>query len=83
MIPFGKNTHNEPINHATRMQEVTDVQVIIPSTEPFSNAVDTIQQQGLVKFFTGKEHLLTIEFDCAIQQQVIDFRPHLPLRFRW
>ncbi|VEP17509.1 hypothetical protein H1P_620018 [Hyella patelloides LEGE 07179] len=37
----------------------------------------------MVKFIKGKKHLLNIEFDRATQQQAIDFRPHLPLRFRW
>ena len=45
-------------------------------------AINIVQQSDLAKFITGKEHLLTIEFDRAIQQQTIDFRPYLPLQFR-
>ncbi len=82
-IPFSEKTYSKSINHASGIKKVTNVEIIILSPQPFSDAINIVQQSDLVKFIAGKEHLLTIEFDRSIQQQTIDFRPHLPLQFRW
>lgn len=81
VIPFKKKTNE--INHNAGMKKVSKIQVTIPSNEPFSDAVNAIGQQGLIKFIKGAENSLTIEFDNAIRQQKADFQPHLPLIFRW
>lgn len=82
VIPFAEDTHNKPV-HANGIQEITKVEITIPNTESLSPAIKSIQQHNLVKFIKGKKHLLSIEFDRAIQQKSRDFRPHLPLRFFW
>lgn len=48
-----------------------------------SPAARSAQGADLVSFGTGDEHLAGIEFDHGIQGQSADFRPILPLRFRW
>ena len=83
VIPFNDKIYNRSTNHANGTKKITGVEIIIPFTRPFSHAVDILEQQKLVRFVSGKEHLLTIEFDCRTQQQMFDFRPHLPLRFYW
>jgi hypothetical protein len=45
--------------------------------------VRALQQAGDVSFETGNDHQAEIEFDHASQGQSTDFRPLLPLRFRW
>jgi hypothetical protein len=55
----------------------------LPRREPVSRAVQAVQGAGLTSFGTGSEHLAEIEFDHGSQGQSADFRPVLPLRFRW
>ena len=83
VIPFSDKTYSKSTNHACGIKKVTNVEIIIPSPQPFSDAINIVQQSDLVKFIAGKEHLLTIEFDHSIKHQAMDFRPQLPLQFRW
>ncbi|MDJ0688645.1 MAG: hypothetical protein QNJ41_09050 [Xenococcaceae cyanobacterium MO_188.B32] len=73
----------QPIEHPNKMREITGIKITIPSNKPFSPAISAIQVLDLVTFKTGKEHLAEIEFARGIQKQTIDYRPVLPLQFRW
>ena len=65
------------------MREITGIQITIPYNQALSPAICAIQTENLVTFKTGKEHLAEIEFDRGIQGKTIDYRPTLPLQFRW
>jgi hypothetical protein len=88
-IPFGKRPDSMPIGrrqplvHSRGSGEITALRMTLPRREPVSRAVQAVQGAGLTSFGTGSEHLAEIEFDHGGQGQSADFRPVLPLRFRW
>lgn len=83
VIPF-KKAQAQPLNHPVGIQQVTQVEITIVSSPPFSEAVNKIQDiQGVVKFIPGTNNLVEIEFNLANSNKKRDFRPHLPLTFRW
>lgn len=73
----------EPINHKIPMNEVTNITVYINQEEALSNTANIINQFSNINIVRGKEHLLQLEFDNGIRNQTKDFRPQLPLIFRW
>ncbi len=89
IIPEGKRPDNQPLNrrqplaHPNKIQEITNLQITIPTTTKFSPAIDAVKTANLVTFETGKEHLAKIEFDRRIQGKSFDYRPILPLQFCW
>jgi len=46
-------------------------------------AVRRLHKAGVVCFDAGEDHLAEIEFDHASEAQSGDFRPLVPLRYRW
>ena len=83
VVPFKKKNHTQPINHPVGIQRVTGVEITIPSSQPFSDVINTINGQDLVRFTSGADNLVILECDRLIQQQERDFRPHLPLIIQW
>lgn len=83
VVPWQKEQARKPINHPARIQHVTSVQINIPSTEPFSEAIDYLNRQSLVKFVQSSSNLVSLECDRSAQNQAQDFRPNLPLMLRW
>ena len=87
--PFGgrpdalPEERRQPIIHPKGLVEVTRLRVTLPRTEPMSGVVRALHQAGVVSFESGNDHLAEIEFDHAGQGQSADFRPLVPLRFRW
>lgn len=82
IVPFKKPTKSKLINHPVGTK-VTSVEITIPSSEPFSEAIDYLNCQGLVKFVSGTDNLISLECDRFVQKQERDFQPHLPLVLRW
>jgi hypothetical protein len=87
--PFGGRPNafpeerRQPIVHPKGVVEITGLRITLPRGEPISSVVRALHQAGVVSFETGNDHLAEIEFDHASQGQSADFRPLLPLRFRW
>ena len=87
--PFGGRPNafpeerRQPIVHPKGVVEITGLRITLPRGEPISSVVRALHQAGVVSFETGNDHLAEIEFDHARQGQSADFRPLLPLRFRW
>jgi hypothetical protein len=83
VIPFKKSDRERSFNHPNRIKEITNIKITIPTNKPFSQAINTIQETGLVTFCKGKEHLVEIECDRGIQKQTHDCRSSLPLILWW
>ncbi len=83
VVPFNKKNNSQPTDHPAGIQQITGVQITIPSTKPVSKAVDLVNRHNLVKFIGGTDNLVIIEGDRFIRQQEQDFRPHLSLIIRW
>jgi hypothetical protein len=73
----------QPLVHPKGVVEITGLSITLPRGKPISGVVRTLQRAGVVSFESGNDHLAEIEFDRASQGQSADFRPLLPLRFRW
>ena len=75
--------HRQPLAHPKGVVEITGLRITLPRAEPISGVVRALHQAGVVSYETGNEHLAEIEFDRASDGQSVDFRPLMPLRFRW
>ena len=73
----------QPLVHPKGLVEITGLRLTLRSGEPISDVVHVLHQAGIVLFETGNDHLAEIEFDHGSQNRSADFRPLLPLRFRW
>ena len=73
----------QPLVHPKEVVEITGLRITLPRGKPISGVVRTLQRAGVVSFESGNGHLAEIEFDHGSQGQSADFRPLLPLRFRW
>jgi hypothetical protein len=75
--------HRQLLVHPIGVGKITAVHVTLPPDGSISHAARAVQQTGSVSFGSGSEHLAEVEFDHGEQGQSKDFRPTLPLRFRW
>lgn len=70
-----------PLEHRAGLREVTHVELILPSAETSSLELEAVAD--LVQLRDGPEYLLVLGFDGEFQGREADFRPRLPLIFRW
>lgn len=73
----------QPLVHRNGLGEITALHVALPRGAPVSPAARAVQRAGVVSFGPGGDHLADVEFDHGRRGQSVDFRPTLPLRFRW
>ena len=55
----------------------------VPGAEPLSATLLAVEATGVATFPRGGEHRLELGFDGERQGGSTDFRPDLPLVFRW
>ena len=72
----------QPLEHHVGFQEVTHVRLTSPSVDSPS-AVASVVLRGAVTLGSSPEYLLEMTFDSGAQGSHKDFRPVLPLVFRW
>lgn len=77
------NTDREPMEHKIPLQEVTSVSVYLDVDDDLSETAHILNDRGHLNIKKDKESLLVIEFDNRALNQSKDFRPHLPLIFKW
>jgi hypothetical protein len=73
----------QPLVHPKGLVEITGLRITLRSGEPLSEAVRMLHRAGVVSFEEGNAHLAETEFDRGSQGRSADFRPLLPLCFRW
>lgn len=73
--------HRQPMEHGIGFQEVTHLRFTSPSGGSLSGAAHVASEA--VALAPGPEHLLEITFDGGVRGSDADFRPALPLVFRW
>jgi len=73
----------QPLEHPTGFSEITSVRVIIPNTENYSEPALCANNVKDVEIAEGDEHLVQVGFDNESNGKSHDFRPILPLVFRW
>ncbi|HYW48933.1 MAG TPA: hypothetical protein VE959_39080 [Bryobacteraceae bacterium] len=72
----------QPIDHPSGLREITGVRIVCPVL-PETSLTLAMTRAGVITSNTGPEHLLELLFDGAHQGNALDFRPDLPLVFRW
>lgn len=73
----------QPLNHPIGFNEITSVHITMLDNPTL---VETTSWTNAIKNFSlsqGNEHLLQIDFDHCVQGKSHDFRPILPLIFKW
>ena len=73
----------QPLEHPIGFEAVTAVRFTSPVVRPLSVVAQTILQAGMVSLRSGSEYLLEVMFDGSQTGHSADFRPALPLVFRW
>jgi hypothetical protein len=88
-LPFGLRPDAYPsakrprTEHPAGLREMTRVQLASPHADRLSAEMTTVTATGLAHLRQGTEYLVELGFDGESQGQHADFRPLLPLLFRW
>jgi glyoxalase-like protein len=88
-MSFGRRSDNypaerrQPLDHAAGFKEITGVRITLPGPPSPSEALQATERIGLVSFGSGSSHLAEVTFDTHKHEKLKDFRPELPLLFRW
>lgn len=72
----------QPVAHAVGFREVTGLRLTSP-VAMWSDAMAAMVREQVISIQRGTEHLLEITFDGGVHGRSRDFRPRLPLIFRW
>jgi hypothetical protein len=73
----------QPLEHAIGFREITHIVMTGPFPADRSASSSAVLGLGTITLATGPEYLLEIIFDGGNQQRCHDFRPTMPLMFRW
>jgi len=73
----------EPMEHKVPLREVTSVKIHVNQDATLSSTACVLNRFQNFAIIKGKEHLLELEFDYGVSNQIRDFRPNLPLIFKW
>jgi hypothetical protein len=88
-LPFAKRpdaylvAKRQPLHHRAGLHEVTRVALAGLHADGLSPELTAVTGAGLLGLSTGSAYLVEIGFDGESQGQHRDFRPMLPLLFRW
>jgi hypothetical protein len=72
----------QPLVHSNGLSEATSIEITIPNSDK-KFSLPHIKQLGILKVIDGSEHLLVITFDNEKQGLIYDFRPNLPMVFKY
>ena len=72
----------QPLEHPCGFRDVTGVRIVAPELEEGSLTL-AMARAGVITSNTGPERLLELVFDGNNAGESMDFRPDLPLVFRW
>jgi len=77
------NAKRPVLSQPAGFQNITRVAFLSPHQDRISTALNAVTSMGLIQLRPGSEYLVELGFDMEAQGQVLDFRPSLPLVFRW
>jgi hypothetical protein len=72
-----------PLVHAAGLREITALRIGWRGDRPPSPAMAAVEAAGIATFVGGGDPWVEVGFDGERQGRVADFRPELPVRFRW
>ncbi len=73
----------QPFRHAAGLREITKLMMTSPKAESRSPEFQAAVDGKLIDEAPGDQHCLELGFDREEQANYADFRPELPLVFRW
>jgi hypothetical protein len=73
----------QPLEHPVGFKEITGVKITLRGAQGSSAALQATERAGAARFAAGQSHLAEVIFDHERLGQAEDFRPELPLIFRW
>lgn len=73
----------EPMEHKVPLKVVTSVKVHVKQDSDLSYSANILNQLQNLSIQKDKEHFIELEFDNGTLNKSWDFRPDLPLLFRW
>jgi len=73
----------EPMEHKVPLREVTSVKIHVNQDNDLSDSACILNQLQNLSIEKNKEQLIELEFDNGVLNQSRDFRPDLPLLFKW
>ena len=73
----------EPMEHKVPLNEVTSVKIHVNQDDELSESACTLNRLNLLSINQDREHFVELEFDYGVLNQSMDFRPDLPLVFKW
>ncbi|MBV9928173.1 MAG: VOC family protein [Acidobacteria bacterium] len=73
----------QPLVHAAGFGEITGLMITLPNVTSRSESRAGVGRAGVAEFVVGGSHLAEVTFDEGRQGEAYDFRPGLPLLFRW
>jgi hypothetical protein len=76
-------TKRQLLDHRCGLRELTRVEVVRPDAGKLSPEFQAVINANLVRLRAGTKDLLELGFDGESRGKSVDFRPELPLRFRW
>jgi hypothetical protein len=88
-LPFARrrdpNADRNPqvSEHAASLREMTRITLVCPQVDCLSSAFEAVVKAGFLQLRAGNEHCLELGFDGEMKGQTKDFRPTLPVVFRW
>jgi hypothetical protein len=83
-LPVGlRSAKRQMPAHRAGLRDVMRVEVVSPHAERLSSEMAAVTAAGLAQFRAGPEYFVELGFDGELQGQQADFRPLLPLVFRW
>jgi hypothetical protein len=72
----------QPLDHPSGFHQVTGVRIGSPQLMQTSLTA-AMARAGVIGWNASREHLLELSFDGTLHAKRMDFRPDLPLVFRW
>jgi hypothetical protein len=88
-LSFGQRPDTRPgarsqdLEHPAGLREITRIELVGPTKGESSPALSSLSGAGLLGVRAGARHLIELGFDGEGRGRVADFRPALPLAFRW
>jgi hypothetical protein len=76
-------TTRQPLEHPAGLGEITGVRIAGPGLSSPSGVAQAVAASGAVALVESPEHFAEVIFDGGGQGHAEDFRPLLPLSFRW
>lgn len=73
----------EPLAHRIGLNELTELVLVAPDPDQWSDAGYAVWEAGLITIREGNQHCLELVFDGGRKGEQVDFRFDLPLILRW